>query len=238
MASKTAEVSFDEPTGKVPLKLRCGKANNSVSWRAEQQELCAAEFGYQANVLKTNVQCVPSPIVLEDFEVEDIAGAVPLTPAQISSLRLKAEKARAKEIRQLKLTLPKFYTALLLSISMESKEEIRNHLDFANADLVRDANALWQTIVKTHLTEIHGDGEAKKALDKHTLRNKLADFKRQYDYLLQTLEAAGIDLPSNQDQAIDFIDTLTNAASMRQAYPATLLAAWRITNDWVGVPEI
>ena len=244
-------------TTRAPLLLRCGKFNNFMQWRREQQTILTAEFGYQANVLKTNAAYVPAELVPADYTPGGEGPA--MSAANIQLLRVDAEKARRKEIVLLKQNLPKMYAKLLLAISVESMEEIRNHASFEATDLLQDANALWR-IIETHLTAVHGGEAGRKALDTHKLKcdfaelkmkkHTLADFKTLYTESLLTLLAAGVAKPTEAEQAIDFIgrldksrygamqDSLMNATIMGHPYPETLHAAWRIASDWIGAESV
>ena len=148
-------------TTRAPLLLRCGKFNNFMQWRREQQTILTAEFGYQANVLKTNAAYVPAELVPADYTPGGEGPA--MSAANIQLLRVDAEKARRKEIVLLKQNLPKMYAKLLLAISVDSMEEIRNHASFEATDLLQDANALWRIILETHLTAVHGGEAGRKA---------------------------------------------------------------------------
>jgi hypothetical protein len=53
-----------EPEAKRPaLILKCGKLNYYIAWKHEQMELCAVEYGFEANVMKTGVAYMPRPVV-------------------------------------------------------------------------------------------------------------------------------------------------------------------------------
>jgi hypothetical protein len=198
--------SIEPPITKEPLLLKCGKANNFIAWRYEMQDRCTAEYGRLASVLKTNSPYLPPAVKPEDYMPEDAAG---MSQTNIGLLRLEAEKARSKEVRGLKVELPKLYGTLMMSISRESREELRNHPGFQVADLEQDANLLWTIILESHLTAVHGVGHAKTAIDKNILRTKLAslkqgnlslaEFKKCYDEGTETLKAAGIDVLDGEE---------------------------------------
>ena len=55
--------------------------------------------------------------------------------AAIAGLRLEAEEQRNKSISTPKDDLPKLYTTRWETLSLESKEEIRQHENYEEADL-------------------------------------------------------------------------------------------------------
>ena len=88
---------------------------------------CSIEFGFQANVLKSNVIYVPPAVAAADYTPAIIGGKPALTAASLATLRLEAEKQRNKEVHQLKLSKPKFYATLWETMSIESEEEVSQH---------------------------------------------------------------------------------------------------------------
>ena len=93
---------------KSQLYLQFGVMNNFNTWRLHQIDRCSIEFGFQANVLRNNVQYVPPGVVASDYTPEVVEGEPALTAASLVTLRLEAEKQRNKEIHMLKLSMPKF----------------------------------------------------------------------------------------------------------------------------------
>jgi hypothetical protein len=178
MSSKISAAA--EPAARKGLLLKCGKENNFITWKLEQIEICSVEFGFQANVLKTNMAYVPPAVVEADYVPPAEAGHAALTAASLTTLRLDAEKERNKEVRDLRLSLPKFYATLLRNVSPESKEEIKQHPDFDAADLSKDANVLWRIIMETHLTAVHGAGDSMRVFDQMALRTKFSQLKQRH----------------------------------------------------------
>jgi hypothetical protein len=58
--------------------LHFGKANNFQEWRLRQIDICGKEFGFLANVMKTNVPYVVPAVAISDYtppeQVEAVAG--------------------------------------------------------------------------------------------------------------------------------------------------------------------
>jgi hypothetical protein len=49
-----------------PTMLQFGRTNNFMAWKLERVNVCCKEFGYLANVLKTNLPYVPDAVQPED----------------------------------------------------------------------------------------------------------------------------------------------------------------------------
>ena len=142
----SAKAKSDEPKSAL---LRFGKENNFVSWRNSQIDACTREFSFQVNVLKNGITYILRAVVAADYtpavEIEnEIEGgsdvSEPLTAlnnAALSTLRVETEKDRNKEVRQLRLNSPKFYNQLWEHMSIESRQEISQHPDYAEADITK-----------------------------------------------------------------------------------------------------
>ena len=143
---------------KVKVILQFGTANNFNTWRLYQIDRCSIEYGFQANILKNDVIYVPPAVAAADYTPAIIEGEPAVTAASLATLRLEAQEQRNKEVHQLKLSMPKFFATLWESMSIESKEEVIQHAQFVQADLLHDPNMLWRIIRETHQTNIHGVG--------------------------------------------------------------------------------
>lgn len=228
MASKASAVATKtEEKGSVILQF--GKLNNFQEWRLRQIDICGKEFGFLANVMKTNVAYVVPAVIVSDYmpavipqvaagegEVAQAAQAA-LNAASITLLRVDAEKHRNKEASRLRQNFPKFYSYLWESLSVESKEEVTQHADYIAADLANDPNVLWSIIRRTHLTEIHG--AVIGALEIVNLKNKfngmrqkptvtLGEFKRDFDIQLSVLAGAGVAVIPQTELAVLFLTKL------------------------------
>ena len=194
----------------MPLMLQFGRTNNFIAWKTEQINLCCKEFGFLANVLKTNEAYIPEAVVPADYmpaDAEDGADPLPaLGAAAIAGLRLEAEKQRNKAVSKLKEDAPKLYATLWATLSLESKEEIRQHDNYVEADLGQNPNILWAIIVETHVTAIHGAGIEMRELEIVTLKTKfnairqkanmtIGEFKREFDDNMEIITGAGVNPP-------------------------------------------
>ena len=252
MADKASSKSKSEDV-KVRVILQFGAGNNFETWRLHAIDKCSIEFGFQANILKNNVVYVPPGITAADYTPAIIAGESPLSAASLATLRLEAEKQRNKEIHQLKLSMPKFFSTLWESMSIESKEEVSQHTQFADADLRHDPNLLWTIIRETHLTKVHGIGFG--PLEIVNMKNKfgqlrqkpgtsIGEFKKEFDLQYEALLGAKVPVTAQPELAMLFLSKLdphryatmlaqlTNDATLGRAFPQTLHAAWSVASGW------
>ena len=257
MTSKTSVTSAKSEERSMILQF--GKSNNFQEWRLRQIDVCGKEFGFLANVMKTNVPYVPPAVVPTDYtpaapvDGEAQAGQAGLNAAAIALLRVDAEKQRNKEISKLKQISPKFYAHLWESLSVESKEEVMQHADYVQADLENNPNSLWIIIRKTHLTEIHGSIIG--ALEIVNMKTKfsamrqkpsvtLGEFKREFDIQISVLTGAGVAAIPEPELAVMFLTKLdpmrfgsmmtqlSNDAALGRAFPETLTKAWTVASTW------
>ena len=227
--------------------------NNFNTWRLCQIDRCGIEYGFQANVLKTNVAYVLPALTAIGSTPPAIEGEPALTAASFATHCLEAEKQRNKEIHMLKLSMPKFFATLWDAMSIESKEEASQHAQFVQADTLRDPNMLWAIIRETHLTAIHGVGlgplEIVQIKNKFgQLRQKpgtsIGEFKKEFDVQYETIRGAGVPTAAEPELAILFLSKLdphryaamlaqlTNDATLGRAFPQTLHATWSVAIGW------
>ena len=132
------------------VELEWGHENNFLEWKKFILGRTEREFGFLSNVIKNDRPYVPPAVQVEDYTPGVIDGQDNLSEKSVLSLRYDAEKMRMKEVNQLKLDMPKFYAAIIETLSVASLQQIQQHEDFEAADLARDANKLWVIIEKTH----------------------------------------------------------------------------------------
>jgi hypothetical protein len=84
-----------------------GRTNNFMASQLERVNVCCEEFGFRANVLKTNLPYVPDAVQPVDYmpaAAEEGTDALPaLGVAATVGLRLEAEKQRNKTVAKLKI---------------------------------------------------------------------------------------------------------------------------------------
>ena len=98
-----------------PTMLLFGRSNNLMAWKTERLNVCCKEFGFLANVLKTNQPYVPDPVQPADYmpaAADEGDEQLPALAAAIAALRLDKEKLRSKAISKLKDDAPKLYATL------------------------------------------------------------------------------------------------------------------------------
>ena len=138
-------------------------------------------------------------------------------------------------------------------MSIESKEEVTQHAQFVQADLLHDPNMLWRIIRETHLTNIHGVGlgplEIVQMKNKFgQLRQKpgtsIGEFKKEFDLQYEALLGAGVIATAQPELAMLFLSKLdphryatmlaqlTNDATLGRAFPQSLHAAWSVASGW------
>ena len=158
-------------------------------------------------------------------------------------------------ISKLKNDAPGLYATLWEIISIESREEIRQHVDYEQADLTQNSNTLWNIIVETHVTAIHGAGPEMRELEIVTLKTKfnmirqelnmiICEFKKEFDDQIAVMTGAGVPVIPQPELAMLFLTKLdpgryasmmaqlTNNAILGNAFPQTLHSAWTISSGW------
>jgi hypothetical protein len=151
--------------------------------------------------------------------------------------------------------MPKFYATLWETISVESKEEIRQHDEYLEADLTHCGHSSW-----THVTAIHGAGPAMSELEIVTLKSKLntmrqkpnmtiVELKEDCDDHLEVITGAGVELLPQPELAMMFLTKLdptryaqmmaqlTNDATLGRPFRQTLNAAWTIASTSTRLGE-
>ena len=245
----------------LPIILQFGKLMNYEDWRLDQIDRSGIVFGKQVNVLKNYIKHVPRLINESDWrpidqEVEEGEEQPPAyTAGALMEFRKEAEKRRMKIVSNLEENESKFYATLWQSMSLESKEQIKQHVNFVQADLDQDPNVLVLMARDTHLTDIHGAGEALKQMQKETTKCEynaftqkpnvsITEFKKEFDGKLLILEGMGVAKPEEPELAMTFlmrldplryaemITSLSNMAVQGIAFPQTLQSAYNAASSW------
>ena len=243
-----------------PVMLQFGKLINYVDWRDDRIVKDGIAFGKQANILKNYVKYVPRKIIDSDWRPADVEAeegeeqAAPYTAGALLEFRKDAEKRRNKAISKLEENASKFYSALWQSMSLESREQIKQHPKFEEADLEQDPNILVVIARDTHLTDIHGAGDALRDVQREIVKIEfnafnqksnmsITEFKHQFDSKLLILEGMGIDRQPESELAMTFLmrlDALRYADMMKDLsnmalrgipFPKTLQAAFNAASS-------
>jgi hypothetical protein len=158
-----------------------GKENNFSAWKEKQTDICGALYGKQANVLKNYKPHVIRAVIATDYtpaeaETDSDDEQAEFTAAAILQFRIDAEKRRMKAVSSMEDNAPKMYATLWGSMSVDSKQQIRQHSKFFQADLDQDPNILVIMARDTHLTAIHGADDALKVMQKESERVAFTKF--------------------------------------------------------------
>ena len=139
------------------------------------------------------------------------------------AMRLFTDSTRKRKERienGYRTVAPKLFADIMLQLSKESEDIIRNQPTFTDINATRNPVALWALIIKTHTMKLKQDvaetqaaaNDAYAAL-RHGDKESMADIKRRTDNALSAMEAAGLDLPSAALQAQNFTNRLNASYS-------------------------
>jgi len=164
-------------------------------------------------------------------------------------------KNRVKMIRDMKKNYLSLYYILWSNMSVESHARVRQLVGFDETN--RDVFELWQAILKTHQNTGYDDVFNKfhaRNQYRRTYQHKdedLDNFKIRYNNALERLKAANQALPSDEEQAIDFIEMLDNkifakfkidlhnqVTSKIGSYPSNLAEAYQRAGQWKEVSYV
>jgi len=198
-----------------------GKENNFTAWKERQTDICGALYGKQANVLKNYKPHVIRAVTSADYtpaegETDSDDEPAQFTAVAILQFRIDAEKRRMKAVSSMEDNAPKMYATLWGSMSVDSKQQIRQHSKFLQADLDQDPNILVIMARDTHLTAIHGADDALKVMQKESERVAftkfiqapnitIGEFKNAFDKELIKLAGLGIATPGEEELAMMFL---------------------------------
>ena len=164
-------------------------------------------------------------------------------------------KNRVKTIREMKKNYLSLYYILWSNMSVESHARVRQLAGFDETN--RDVFELWRAILKTHQNTGYDDIFNKfhaRNQYRRTFQHKdedLDNFKIRYNNALERLKAADQAIPSDEEQAIDFIEMLDNrtfakfkielhnqVSSKIGQYPASLAEAYQRAGQWREVSYV
>ena len=242
-ASKTEKTSG--------VTLLHGKRNNFEEYKASLASAMTIKYGYLANVIKTGVAYVVPPVTEDQWLPPPVgADAVALTAADRQKLRINAETKRNETVHDLRSKWPAMFADMMLTLSADSEQEVRNHAGFEAADLELNPNALWHIIRNTHLSTMGGIaalGELEKdAIEtefsslRQTATESIGDYKRRFDILVRRRRAATLPDMTEPALAARFLNRLdpTRHGAMvayltnTRDIPDTLADAWVIASTW------
>lgn len=235
------------------IVLLYGPENNFLAWKKFIFAKTEKEFGFLANVIKTNNAYAVEPVKEMDYTPPVEEGQTQLDSEGLKVLRLEVERTRLKKVGRLQEMMPRFYAAILETLSEESLQQVSQDEEFVEADAARNGNLLWKIIEKTHFSAVKACGltgvstlmlEQELFNFKQGERVSVAEFKREFEEKLLLLKSAGVTERNDKDKALLFlmkldpnrystmILTLTNDASLGRAIPETLPAMFKVANEW------
>ena len=252
MSSKSDSNSNTEQNIGIPVQLTL---TNYAKWLEAAQTTCGERFGFQASVLRTNVQYIEPFVDVDDYTPPAVIGVPPLPAARLAALREKAEERRLSSTAAMKKESPKFYNCLMKSFSVGSTVIIKKHIDFPAAEISANPVALFAIVRYTHLTNVSGGGplmvdheeemkEREFNLFLQTETMDLSTFYKMYTDYRTMLTSMHVTAPTGPREAQKFLMKLDrkrhgamilhmeNAAIMGTPYPQTLADAYQTAACW------
>jgi hypothetical protein len=241
------------------VMLTCGP-NNVIRWRDVNMVNFGIIFGFLVNVFTTLVPYVVPRVTPAMFmPLVTNGGPHGLSEQGVEALRVDAEKARNRDVRDLAKLAPNFFSAMMKLISVESRNLMAGEMEeeYKKCQLERDPNSLWQIIWRTHFTHVAGGGiESMKDLDVvekrtafalyvQTAAMAIAIFLEGFKAHLAILKSMGNAVMTEKQQAITFLqklepfrygrmrNDLKNIAINGGTFPQTLQAAYRTASTWM-----
>jgi len=161
-------------------------------------------------------------------------------------------KARRHTIEKMKSNRAQLFATIWGQLSAESEEKVRQVNNWDEIDQQKDPLLLLKAIKDIHLAAESGfntkDRQKTRLLYSNLQQNNqetLLSFKEQFDHAIDAMEAVGQNVPSNEDQAIDFLTKLDNSryAALKVQlennqimglgkYPATLADAYKLASTY------
>jgi hypothetical protein len=237
------------------LFLKCGRENNFRAWTERQTDILGPRYGLLAtSLLESHVPYVVPATVEADYMPPEVEGEVPLSNANLALLRVDAEKSRGRRVRANAEQLSKLFADFWASVSQDSREIAKAHIDWAEVSVTKDANILYRILRETHFTHVQGGGVAMRALEKqkkvkafsHLEQGALSlpTFKKEYTDQQDDLVGLGVPMDPDDVQAVKFLDSLDmsrygemmkdvrNGAARGIELPQTLQAAYDMAAMW------
>jgi hypothetical protein len=158
---RSSSISFE--------KLRPGKDNNYQEWLPKAKSFLSQKYGPLATVWTTFRPYIHPAVRLTDYTPEigpailaadgtvAVAALLPLSAAELTKLRVKAEENRNARIQAMKDQWKSCWEDTMSMMSEESKVEASTHPDYLNAEMFTDPNQLAVIINNTHLSAYAGD---------------------------------------------------------------------------------
>ena len=185
---------------------------NLTQWLLQLHLYVGKHYGRAQDFIESGNKYVPARIPTpdpDDFDKRNDPFGIKLKSYQ------KQEQRRDAEMAELEQLYPRIYNVILGQLSRESTEMVKQHVDWLQADAVKDPVELIAIIRKTHLQPMTGS----QTLDSDTAWERyyglhqdpgtmLATHKKSFDDAVIALEATGEKKPSEAKLAARFIASL------------------------------
>ena len=152
----------------------------------------------------------------------------------------------------------KLYWLIRGQMSVESIDKVKEHLmeRWAILEAKQDPLELWEALKQTHTSYSTGlkKADAAKAREayykfRQYASESLTSYKDRFEVLLRAMESMGLDTPSEDDQAADFLQRLNDRFAARRItienntklggnYPTTLFEAYRMVSELSDLPTV
>ncbi len=236
--------------------LRYGPNNNFDECQTEWKTHFTTKYGMLGQLTKDDEYYVPPAINAGEAFDEDEFEENPYLRIQI----VEEVKSRQAMIMEMFKNRPKMFAEMWGHMSEESKDKVRQHPNWHLIQKEDDPLELWKAIKATHIVTAIGNPVADRATARDNYSKvkqhpteSLARYKVRFDNAVRARVALeDPHLPSEEDQAMDFINRLDDAryarfrANMRNSvnvdktgtYPATLLEAYNRAANYVEVRTV
>jgi hypothetical protein len=235
----------------VPI-LRYGNKNNYHKFKEDLLSYLSREYGMVSKFIETDELYIP-PVPKRPRLPPNVTASMKKTFMMMHAEDVKLYVRRLTE-NQEKLCL--IYADILGNLSQESKEKVKEAPDWEVIKDKRDPLRLWRRITHTH---INGESlmgnlniyQAQQIYNRLRMNSKqtVHQFKEEFDEAVIGLQAAAAPIPSDLQQATDFLFKLdARYAQLRvsiennnnrgvEQFPTTLTAMYRIAAQFKVVTD-
>jgi hypothetical protein len=234
----------------IPI-LKFGKNNNFYKFRAALSNEATERYGNLGKLIDLEKYYDP-PFVAEDYE------AMGFSEEQAERMNLEKFKEHARKLTKMEEDRPNLYSLIMKHMSVESKDEVAQEPSYDTWHAEKDAEKLWQAIIRTHKVDcVSSVTEVKELAARKAYQNikqgpfeSLAQYSERFRDTYRGYKATGTALRpidvEESNQALDFFHGLDPArygafrtsmlngwATKAFAPPQTVNDIYRIAGTWV-----
>jgi hypothetical protein len=234
----------------IPI-LKFGKNNNFYKFRAALSNEATERYGNLGKLIDLEKYYDP-PFVAEDYE------AMGFSEEQAERMNLEKFKEHARKLTKMEEDRPNLYSLIMKHMSVESKDEVAQEPNYDTWHAEKDAEKLWQAIIRTHKVDcVSSVTEVKELAARKAYQNikqgpfeSLAQYSERFRDTYRGYKATGTALRpidvEESNQALDFFHGLDPArygafrtsmlngwATKAFAPPQTVNDIYRIAGTWV-----